>query len=98
MRRALLLIRMAAGNAFAADPNHDLVSVRDAKDVLVAVATADKWMYENPAVSKPARPNYRKASNCIASRTHPQDRAGLRLRTLPERVEEELHPLANSFV
>jgi len=33
-----------------------------------------------------------------AHRTQAQDRAGLRLRTLPERIEEELHSLPNGFV
>lgn len=48
------------------DTSHDLVSVRDDGDVLVAMASADKCVYENAAVFKPAKANDKKASNCLA--------------------------------
>ncbi len=48
------------------DTSHDLVSVRDDGDVLVAMATAEKCVYQSAADYKPARPNDKKASNCIA--------------------------------
>jgi len=54
-----------AESADATDSTHDLVSVSDDGDVLVAIATGDKCAYKSPTIFSPAKPNDRKAMNCI---------------------------------
>jgi|SRR6185437_3095562 len=67
--RQPLCVWSTAGTQCAAanmiDTSHDLVSVRDDGDVLVAMGTADQCVFKSSVDYKLAKPNDKKTANCV---------------------------------